>query len=137
MEQKNLKEKNKQIKKVMLYFLTSLGLSALLFFFALMWQDRNDLLGIVNAFYFSSFIFLGFSFIVFAANKNVFSPIIYGTKTFFLMFAGRKPKKSYYEYTKEIDEAPLPKMLIYFPIYSAIPNLIVSITLHIIYNSSL
>lgn len=120
-----------------LYLLTFLVLSVALFFFGIFWQDKSDLLAVTNAFYFSTFLFFGFGFMVFAANKNVFSPLVYGTKSFFLMFVGKRPKNSYYEYTKDIAESPMPKLLILFPLISAIPNLVIAIILHIIYNSTI
>lgn len=111
--------------------------SLLLYFFAISWQKRNDLLGITNAFYFAAIIYLAISFLVFAANNNVFSPFIYGIKSFGLLLTGKKAKNNYYEYTKDIEENPIPKILVFYPLLCALPHLITAITLHIIYNGTL
>lgn len=111
--------------------------SGVLFGLGLLWQARVDFLSIINAFYFAGLLLLFFGFIVFAANHNVFSPLIYGTKSFFLMLFGRKPKLSYFEYVNDTKDNPLPSKLIYFPLIASIPNLIVAIVLHIIYNTTI
>lgn len=127
-------KKNAKVKKVILLFLLMFFISAILVGFALMWQWRVDFLAITNAFYFSGILLLSFGFLIYAANNNVFSPLVYGTKTFFLMFAGKKPKLGYYEYVEDIKENPLPKPLIWLPFLASIPNLLIAVIMHIIYN---
>jgi hypothetical protein len=120
---------------VILYVLSIVLLSGILFGIAILWQWRVDLLAICNAFYFSSSIFLAFSLIVYASNNNIFAPLVYGTKTFFLMFVGKRPKLTYYDYFQDNKNHQMPKFLIFYPIIASLPNLAVAIILHVIYNT--
>lgn len=124
-------------KSISLYILSIIFISGVLFAVAIIWQWRTDLLAICNAFYFSSSILLTFSLIVYASNNNIFAPLIYGTKTFFLMFVGKRPKLSYYDYFQDTKNHQMPKYLVFYPIIASIPNLIVAVTLHIIYNTQI
>lgn len=110
-------------------------ISGILFGIALLWQWRFDILAICNAFYFSGILLFSLGLIVYATNNNIFSPLVYGTKTFFLMFAGRKPKLSYYDYFQDNKNHQIPKHLILYPIIASVPNLIVAIILHIYFNN--
>ncbi len=132
------KEKFKKaslLVKILIYISAILVLSGILFAAGLLWQWRFDLLAICNAFYFSATIFIAFAVIILAANNNVFAPLVYGTKTFFLMFAGKKPKLSYYDYCLKNKENQIANIYIFFPLIASIPNLIIAIILHFIYNT--
>lgn len=120
---------------IFLYVLSIIIISGILFGIAMIWQWRADLLAVCNAFYFSGSILFAFSLLVYASNNNIFAPLIYGTKSFFLMFAGKKPKLSYYDYCQDTKNHQMPKFLVYYPIIASVPNLIVAIILHIIYNT--
>lgn len=122
---------------IFLYILSIIVISGVLFGIALFWQWRFDLLAICNAFYFSGSILFAFSLIVYASNNNIFAPLIYGTKTFFLMFAGKKPKLSYYDYCQDTKNHQMPRFLVFYPFIACLPNLIVAIILHVIYNTQI
>lgn len=131
----DLPEQNILFLKVILKKLAVIVvLSALLVAFALFWQQRTDFLAVTNAFYFAAFLFFSFGFMIFAANHNIFSPFVYGMKTFGLMLIGRRPKLKYYDYYQDIKNNPLPKVLISFPFLATVPNLLVAIVMHIIFN---
>lgn len=130
----NKKEKKRVFYRILLTILIFILISAALVCAALLWQWRFDFLSITNAFYFSGIILFSIGFFVYAANNNVFSSLVYGTKTFFLMFSGKKPKLGYYEYTQEIKENPIPKLLVSLPLLASVPNLIIAIILHVIFN---
>lgn len=130
---KTLKKNN--LKKILLIVGLILLSNVLLVGFGLLWQWKFDILSITNAFYLSAVILFSFGFIVYASNNNVFSPLVYGTKSFFLMFAGKKPKLSYHDYVQDIKENPASGYLIYIPMIASLPSLITAIVLHIVYNS--
>lgn len=54
--------------------------------------------------------------VMFSYNFNALSFIIHGTRTFGLMLIGRRPKQSYYEYMKKVQDNPIPKLL-YLPVF--------------------
>lgn len=125
-------EKREKRRKLLFSSLISLGSSVLLVLFALSWQDRYDLLAWCNAFYFSGFIFFFVGWIILMTNMNILSPFVYGMKTFFLMFAGKKPKVDYYTYTQERKENPIPRLILLTPFLASIPNIIVAVVLHVL-----
>lgn len=128
-------KKNKRIDKrtkILLSALISLIGSFLFVLFALHWQKSYTLMAYCNSFYFSGFIFFFIGWIVLMANQNILSPLIYGLKSFFLMFAGKKPSSDYFGYVKEREENPISKIFIYSPFLAAIPNIIVAVILHIL-----
>lgn len=138
----NTENKNKQVKKpltkaVKIIIFTGLGifLSALFVGLGLLWQWRFDLLGIINAFYLSGAVLFSFGFIIYASNESIFAPFIYGTKSFFtIIFAGRRPKLTYYDYLQDQKNHKFPRFLIYYPMLVSAPNLLVAIILHIYFN---
>lgn len=128
--------KKKKSKLITALIFTSLVIlvSGVLVGIGLLWQWSVSFLAICNAFYFSASILVTFSVIVYAANNNIFSPLVYGTKTFFLMFVAKRPKLSYFDYVQETKKNPIPKIYVFFPFIASLPSLVVAITLHIIYN---
>lgn len=132
-EEKKKKTMNKFIK-FFLIFLLFIGISALLVGVGLLWQQKFDLLAFCDSFYFSAIILFSFGFFVFAANHNAFSALVYGTKSFFNIMIGKRHKMTYYEYTEKIKENPIPKYFMIYPLIASIPNFIVAIVLHVIFN---
>lgn len=138
----NAESKNKTTRKplkkwVKIIIFTSLGLflSALFIGLGLVWQWRFDLLGWINALYLSGSLLFSFGFIIYASNRSIFAPFIYGTKSFFsIIFAGRRPKLTYYDYLQDQKNHLFPKFLVYYPMLVSAPNLIVAIVLHIYFN---
>lgn len=122
-------------KKKIIIFIIMLGISLLLVGLGLLWQLSFSFLAIINALYFSGFILFSFGFMIFAANANVFSPLVYGTKTFFLMIFGKKQKGSYFDYVTNISENPISKLYIFYPLAASIPNLIAAGILHYYFNT--
>lgn len=138
--QPNLVEKfrrSSRFVKFLIYTLLVVVISSILFWFAIGWQQSLSLLAICNAFYFTAGAFIAFGLIVLASNNNAFSPLIYGTKVFFLMFVAKKPKLSYFDYCQKNKENPISKVYIYFPLIASVPNLVVAVILHIIYNTQI
>jgi len=128
-EKKERKTRNKKIGLLLLVsFLSSVGLVA----FALNWQDYYDMLAFCNAFYFSGFIMFFVGWIILMTNMNILSPIVFGLKTFFLMFSGKKSKVDYYTYCQDRKEHPIPAHIVLTPFLACIPNFAVAIILHIL-----
>ncbi len=126
----NIKPKA-NIKKNLIILSISIFSSIILVLFALQWQASYTLLAFCNAFYFSGFILFFISWMILMSNMNILSPTIYGLKSFFFMFAGKKQKLDYYEYLKDKEENPISKVFLLTPLLTAIPNIIVAIILHI------
>lgn len=132
LENEGLSEKKAQRKRIRILIINSLVSSFILAFFALQWQQSYDLLAFCNAFYFSGFVLFFIGWIILMTNMNILSPLIYGLKSFFLMFAVKKPKIDYYEYVKERKENPISKYLVLTPFIACLPNFIVAIVLHVL-----
>lgn len=100
--------RKKAIKKHLISALVMTVVSILLFIFGLIWQNDTSLLAITDALWLVVVIefFIGWTFFVY--NLNIFSSIIYSTKSFFLMLRGKKPKIDYYTYMKKIEDDPIP-----------------------------
>jgi len=124
-------QRRRFIKKILITVIISLLLSLGLAWFGLLWQDSYTLLAYCNAFYFSGFILFVFGWMILMSNMNILSPMIYGLKTFFLMFAAKKPSLDYYSYLEDKRKNPLPRFLLLTPLITSIPNIIVAIILHI------
>lgn len=127
-----VQQKKKRNKRNFLVLLFAIIFSFLLVLFALSWQDSYTLLAICNAFYFSGFILFFIGWMVFMANKNILSPLIYGLKTFFLMFAGKKPAQDYYTYTLEKEKNPINKWYIFIPLLLSLPHFATAIIIHVL-----
>jgi hypothetical protein len=106
--------------------------SAGLFFFGLFWQAKYDLLAICNSFWLAFTLNFFIFWIIFIHNKNVLSPIVYGTKSFALMIVGKRSKTSYYEYLKKIQDNPIPGKYVLIPLFSSLALLIPAIITMII-----
>jgi hypothetical protein len=85
---------------------------ALMFLFSLWWQDDYSLVAMADGIWLVFALQLTLSWSMFVYNKNIFTPLLHGLKTFFLIFVGKKPKEDYYTaYTKVLDHQ-IPKSII-------------------------
>lgn len=125
-------QKKAKNRRTTILIISAIIASFLLVVFALSWQDSYTLLAYCNAFYFSGFILFFFAWMVLMVNKNVLSPLVYGLKSFFLMFAGKKPAQDYYTYTQDKEAHPIHKAYIYVPLLIALPHVITAIILNIL-----
>ncbi len=62
---------------------------------------------------------LFFGWTLFVYNHNIFSPVLYGVKSFVLMFVGKRPKTDYYTYMKDIQDNQIPSYFYYMFLVSA------------------
>lgn len=84
-------------------------ISIVLVGFGLLWQWELSLRSIGDALWLAFAIELTMAWTMFIYNENILSPLIHGTKTFFSMIAGKRPKESYFEYTMRINENQIPR----------------------------
>lgn len=131
-ERKKIARK-KKIRYVLKVSLIMFIFSALLFGFGLLWQGEVTLMTIGDALWLVFALLFAFGWMLFVYNRNIFSPLIHGTKTFVLMFVGKRPKKDYFNYMKSIEENPIPgKYVLIFFISAAvvlIPAIIIMLIL--------
>lgn len=131
-ERKKIARKQK-IRYVLKVSLVMFIFSALLFGFGLLWQGEVTLMTIGDALWLVFALLFAFGWMLFVYNRNIFSPLIHGTKTFVLMFVGKRPKKDYFNYMKSIEENPIPgKYVLIFFISAAvvlIPAIIIMLIL--------
>lgn len=99
----NIKEKrviNRHVKSAIIMFVISL----LLFAFGIFWQDDYSLMAIGDALWLVFVIELFAGWILLVYNQNIFSPLLYGAKTFIFMFLGKRPKVDYYTYMRNVQQ---------------------------------
>ena len=125
-------ERRARRRKIRNAFFLCFAISAGLVVFALTWQQSYDLLGFCNAFYFSASLWFFAGWIILMINMNVLSPVIYGLKTFFLMFAAKKPKTDYYTYLEDRKNNPIPKFIVMTAFLACLPNVAVAVFLHLL-----
>lgn len=80
------------------------ALTGILFIFAMIWQADWSLMAIGDGLWLVFAIEFAFGWVLFVYNHNIFSPLIYGFKSFGLMFVGKRPKTDYYSYMKNIQD---------------------------------
>jgi hypothetical protein len=126
-------KRRKAIKKHLISALVMTVVSILLFIFGLIWQNDTSLIAITDALWLVVVIefFIGWTFFVY--NLNIFSSIIYSTKSFFLMITGKKPKIDYYTYMKKIEDDPIPSYYYKVIFISTFILLIPAVLLLVIY----
>ncbi|MFA7417057.1 MAG: hypothetical protein WCZ19_00805 [Acholeplasma sp.] len=113
LEKEKRAKRKRIIKKYTTAFIVTFTISAVLFVFGLSWQDDfSSLMAIGDALWLVFALWLTVAWVVLVYNQNLFSPLLHGTKTFLLMFVGKKPKEDYYTYMKKIEENPIPKFII-------------------------
>ena len=102
------KMKQKTIKHYFIGFTISMSASILIFIFGLLWQDDTSFSAIGDSLWLTVILVFFVGWIMLVYNKNIFSPLLYGAKSFFLLFFGQRPKTDYYNYAKKIEENQVP-----------------------------
>lgn len=110
------------------FFVNALILG-IMFVFSLWWQDAYTLKAMADGIWLVVAIQLTLSWSLFVYNKNIFTPLVHGIKTFFLIFIGKKPKEDYYTaYTKVIDNQ-IPSKFIWVSFFLTLLVILVGIVL--------
>jgi hypothetical protein len=102
------RKRKKAIKKRLSSAGIMIVLSGFIFGIGLLWQNDTSLLAITDALWLVVVMEFFIGWTMFVYNMNIFSSIIFSTKSFFLMLVGKKPKLDYYSYTKKIEDDPVP-----------------------------
>lgn len=99
-----LKEKKRKQARLRNMIVGMTVLTGILFLLAMLWQGEWELMNIGDGLWLVFALEFAFGWILFVYNHNVFSPVIYGLKSFGLMFVGKRPKTDYYTYMKDIQD---------------------------------
>ena len=75
--------------------------------FILWWQNDTSLIAFADGIWFVFALQLTLSWSIFVYNMNIFTPLVHGVKTFFLIFVGRKPKEDFFTYYSKIKDNPI------------------------------
>lgn len=116
-------------KELILFGLINLVFLGLLMIFALWWQNQYDLIAFADGIWLVFAFQLTLSWSLFVYNENIFTPLVHGVKTFFLIFVGRKPKEDYFTYYSKIRDNPIPMGYVWIGFVYAILVLIIGILL--------
>ena len=104
----NLPSKHYRSTKQLLGFaLFNLIFLLLTMAFILWWQNDLSLLAFADGIWFVFALQLTLSWSIFVYNMNIFTPLVHGVKTFFLIFVGRKPKEDFFTYYSKIKDNPI------------------------------
>lgn len=100
--------------------------------FILWWQDDTSFIAFADGIWFVFALQLTLSWSIFVYNMNIFTPLVHGVKTFFLLFLGRKPKEDYFTYYSKIKDHPIPLSYIWIAFGFTAVVLIVGIILTVL-----
>jgi len=97
-------EKQKKRKRLLNMIIGMSVVTGILFIMAMLWQADWSLMAIGDGLWLVFALEFAFGWILFVYNHNIFSPLLYGFKSFGLMFVGKRPKTDYYSYMKNIQD---------------------------------
>lgn len=129
---KNKNDRKRKMKKYLIATFVMSVISVLLVLFGLFWQDDYSLMAIGDALWLAFGIEVAIGWFIFVYNLNIFSPIVYATKTLFNMFTGKKAKDDYYTYMKKIEDNPVPNFYFWIFFISSLFLLIPAVIIMII-----
>ena len=94
-------------KQLVLFSFFNIIFLGLTMVFILWWQNDVSLIAFADGIWFVFALQLTLSWSIFVYNMNIFTPLVHGVKTFFLIFVGRKPKEDFYTYYSKIKDNPI------------------------------
>jgi hypothetical protein len=95
-------------KQRVLFMLMNFTFLVLMMGFILLWQNDVSFIAFADGIWFIFALQLTLSWSIFVYNMNIFTPLVHGVKTFFLLFLGRKPKEDFFTYYSKIKDNPIP-----------------------------
>jgi hypothetical protein len=132
-DKKLIKKQKKETKKQILVFLIfNLFILIITMGFSLWWQNEFSLKSIADGIWLVFSIQLTMAWSFFVYNRNIFTPLLHGGKTFFLLFVGRKPKEDFYTAYTKVQENPVPNFVILTSTIFAIGVLLIAIVMNIL-----
>jgi hypothetical protein len=117
------------IKQRVLFFFANFVFLLLTMAFILWWQSDLSLIAYADGIWFVFALQLTLSWSIFVYNMNIFTPLVHGVKTFFLIFVGRKPKEDFFTYYSKIKDNPIPFSYIWIAFFLTLVSLLVAILL--------
>jgi magnesium-transporting ATPase (P-type) len=104
---KSVKKTKKSPKQIVVFLAINVLAIFLLMAFTLWWQNDLSFLAFADGIWFVFAFQLTMAWSLFVYNQNIFTPLVHGVKTFFLLFLGRKPKEDYFHYYSKIKDNPI------------------------------
>jgi hypothetical protein len=104
---KSVKKTKKSPKQIVVFLAINVLAIFLLMAFTLWWQNDLSFLAFADGIWFVFAFQLTMAWSLFVYNQNIFTPLVHGVKTFFLLFVGRKPKEDYFHYYSKIKDNPI------------------------------
>jgi hypothetical protein len=126
---KNKKNRKRTTKEIFIFLIANIIVLLLLMAFALWWQAKTDIKAFADGIWLVFAFQLTISWSLFVYNENIFTPLVHGVKTFFLIFVGQKPKEDYYTYYTKIKDNPIPNGYVWIGFILTLLVLIVGVVL--------
>ncbi|HKL95608.1 MAG TPA: DUF3899 domain-containing protein [Haploplasma sp.] len=115
------------LKKLLIYT----GIGAIITLLILLFQNKYTLVAWANATAITGVIFLATGWASIVLNEGLFDLIGYSVTSFWGTLFGKRKEKSYYE--TRVEKVKIEKSVYYTYWLAALPFIVVSIILHIIY----
>jgi hypothetical protein len=126
------KHKKETQKQIVVFVLFNLLILIFAMAFSLWWQNQFTINSIADGIWLVFSIQLTMSWSFFVYNRNIFTPLLHGGKTFFLLFVGRKPKEDFYTAYTRVQENPVPNYVILISTLFTIVVFLISILLNVV-----
>ena len=123
-------EYTKRTKIIQLIIILTV-VSAAIFAFTIWWQKDTSILGICNSLCLIVIIQFFIGWVILMNNLRIFTPLIYGIKSFARMLIGKGMNEDYYTYSKSREENPVPSFY-YKVCFTALITAIPAVTLLLI-----
>lgn len=107
------KQKKEQRKQMLTFFIFNLLLLLIAYAFSLWWQGKIDVKAFADGIWLVFAIQLTMTWGFYVYNRNIFTPLLHGGKTFLLLFVGKKPKEDYYGAYMRVKENQVPGYVIF------------------------
>lgn len=104
---KSSKKLKRSPKQILVFLGINLVAIVLLLFFTLWWQNDTSFLAFADGIWFVFAFQLTMAWSLYVYNQNIFTPLVHGVKTLFLLFVGRKPREDYFHYYSKIKDNPI------------------------------
>ena len=112
------RKQKREIQKQMLTFFLFNGILLLLVTaFSLWWQNKYDIKAFADGIWLVFAVQLTMTWGFFVYNRNIFTPLLHGGKTFLLLFVGKKPKDDYYTAYTKVQENQVPNYVLWISFF--------------------
>lgn len=122
-------EKRQFIKKVITTIIILLLIAGGLTGATLAFSQKADLLGWINALFFSGFLIFAFGWLMIVTNAHLFTVLFYGVRQFVMGLLGRKPNQDIIEYRDS--RRSVPKYIIITTFIIGLIFIIISVAIYL------